>query len=363
MPRRLFHTLDGLRGLAAAAVILIHMRMIFPAAWFPGAAYLAVDLFFGLSGFVLAEAYSARLDAGLTFFAFMQKRILRLWPLYALGLFLGTAEAAAKVALHYDPPSVLLPVLPALFYIPWNGPRGALYPLNFPAWSLFYELIVNILMAAAWRKLTTRVLIVLVGFSAIGLIAAAIRLGSLNTGFSWEGAPVAAARVGFSFFLGILLWRAKPRPRALSAWVPMVLLAVGLMANARWLPYGIVDVFEVFLLFPLIIWLGASTQPAGISLIVFEFVGVASYALYAVHVPMMRLFAIVLGRGLHISVDDFPSWACVALLAGLIVFGWLLNGVDVALRARLERLIRWGARRPASAAPPIPAPSDQMESV
>jgi acyltransferase-like protein len=62
--------LDGLRGLAAIAVMLFHFNLFFlPQAQidhvvpFVGRAYLAVDLFFLLSGFVMAHVYGRLLTS------------------------------------------------------------------------------------------------------------------------------------------------------------------------------------------------------------------------------------------------------------------------------------------------------------
>jgi len=51
-----FYMLDGLRGVAAVAVLMMHADPLFRPVWMRS-AYLAVDLFFALSGFVLAHAY------------------------------------------------------------------------------------------------------------------------------------------------------------------------------------------------------------------------------------------------------------------------------------------------------------------
>ncbi|MGI4877859.1 MAG: acyltransferase family protein, partial [Janthinobacterium lividum] len=75
------YLLDGLRGVAALIVVSYHMQ-----ADPSGGAYLAVDFFFGLSGFVIAAAYDARFTAGMGFGGFMRLRVIRLYPLLALGI-------------------------------------------------------------------------------------------------------------------------------------------------------------------------------------------------------------------------------------------------------------------------------------
>ena len=56
-----FPALDGLRGMAALAVLVLHLP---PLSGFVFHAYLAVDLFFIMSGFVIAHAYEERLLGG-----------------------------------------------------------------------------------------------------------------------------------------------------------------------------------------------------------------------------------------------------------------------------------------------------------
>ncbi|HRO69366.1 MAG TPA: acyltransferase family protein, partial [Chitinophagaceae bacterium] len=60
-----FVILDGLRGVAALAIVVFHfMEWVFPDITrnFIGHGFLAVDFFFCLSGFVIAYAYDQRLE-------------------------------------------------------------------------------------------------------------------------------------------------------------------------------------------------------------------------------------------------------------------------------------------------------------
>lgn len=59
-PRAKFVALDGLRGFAAIFVVALHVCNML-AIWRRSSAYLAVDLFFILSGFVVAYAYEGKL--------------------------------------------------------------------------------------------------------------------------------------------------------------------------------------------------------------------------------------------------------------------------------------------------------------
>jgi len=62
--KRHFAALDGLRGVAALAVVLFHfMEMVIGnySKLFIGHGWLAVDFFFCLSGFVIGYAYDDRI--------------------------------------------------------------------------------------------------------------------------------------------------------------------------------------------------------------------------------------------------------------------------------------------------------------
>ncbi len=77
-----FLALDGLRGIAALAVVFYHMY----SSW---AGYLAVDLFFVLSGFILAHVYFF-VPERVSMWTFTVQRVARLYPLhvFTLGTFI-----------------------------------------------------------------------------------------------------------------------------------------------------------------------------------------------------------------------------------------------------------------------------------
>lgn len=81
-----FEILDGLRGIAAISVVIFHfMEFVVPDynKSFIAHAYLAVDFFFCLSGFVIAYAYDNKLkNLGNTLF--FKLRLIRLHPLVVI---------------------------------------------------------------------------------------------------------------------------------------------------------------------------------------------------------------------------------------------------------------------------------------
>jgi peptidoglycan/LPS O-acetylase OafA/YrhL len=141
---RRYEALDGLRGVAAVGVMLYHIGGWTGRPWLVSHGYLAVDFFFCLSGFVLAHAYGRR-EIG--WLGFLRQRLIRLWPLIALTMLAG----AMVIIQHRERVPEWLAL--GLLMIPrlWTEESGfaPIFPLNPPAWSLFFELVVG----AAWFPL------------------------------------------------------------------------------------------------------------------------------------------------------------------------------------------------------------------
>ncbi|RZK17378.1 MAG: acyltransferase, partial [Pedobacter sp.] len=85
-----FTILDGLRGVAALAIVAFHfMEVVFEFSKnILGHGFLAVDFFFCLSGFVIAYAYDDRLGK-MGIMEFFKSRVIRLHPLVIFGSVLG----------------------------------------------------------------------------------------------------------------------------------------------------------------------------------------------------------------------------------------------------------------------------------
>ena len=84
----MIRSIEGLRGVAALLVALFHAYVYSKWGGFPAGsgvlqhAWLFVDLFFVISGYVMASAYSDRLDTGRSAFGYMIRRFFRLYPLH-----------------------------------------------------------------------------------------------------------------------------------------------------------------------------------------------------------------------------------------------------------------------------------------
>src|SRR6476659_5303120 len=134
-----YETLDGLRGVGALWVMFLHFAPSFGVPS-PSHGYLAVDLFFCLSGFVLSKSYAERLKEGMSFAEWMAVRLIRLYPLYSISIVAGALATMidGMVGSQLHGSDRLIAIATGLLMVPsptW-GVMPELFPLNFVAWSL-----------------------------------------------------------------------------------------------------------------------------------------------------------------------------------------------------------------------------------
>lgn len=313
-----------MRGVAAIVICQRHWALeFFGNNYFPG-GYLAVDLFFLLSGFVLAHAYEAKLSDGF-FRGFVIARLIRLYPSYLIGL------AMAFIAIGAIPSRSM--VVSALLF--WPSPAGWVIG---PAWTLTLELGANILYAAAFRYLTNRALLTIIVGGFVLLIALAVARGSLDQGWADGDLLAGVPRVMFAFPLGVLLWRwrfALPSTPEWLTWPAMVATSLALLSPlARVIGVPLSDLFTVALLFPILVIVCSQTRPAGRSAALAAALGASSYTLYVIHAPTLRWLT-----QLHLSAAQSPYLVGWGMLLGIVLLSLLIDRFyDEPFRQFLKRL-------------------------
>lgn len=235
MHRQTFVFLDGIRGIAALLVVMTHAPDFF-MIW-KNHTYLAVDVFFILSGFVIALAYENKLvSKKLSFFDFVKKRFVRLYPIYFVSLCI--AFVLVIVGGYLSGENLLLwagysAVLTA-FLIPRHG-GSMMFTLNTPYWSLFYEFIVNFLYAAIAPFLSTRILILIVLSAGVSLAYISVVNGHLNAGWGNTEIQYAAglSRSIFGILMGVLIYRFRSKliekVSFISPWFAVSVIVVALL--------------------------------------------------------------------------------------------------------------------------------------
>ncbi len=297
-----FHALDALRGIAALSIVLFHAGFLFGLRP-PAEGQVAVDLFFAVSGFIIAFRYDARFAAGLTAGAFLRRRLVRLYPLILLGSLLGAVPALVALALGQA--SALhrhllaaLPLAAAMLPAPaMAGEPAYFYPLDPPAWTLALEILVNAAYAATFSFWTRTRLLVLLAGAAGGLGLVAWREGTLDVGFFWSQHWGGLARILFGFTAGVLLFRfhaerpfSARRWSGLLPWWSPLLLAAGLFALPPPLARGAWEFGLILLVVPTIVALAVARDAPNWARRACTAAGVASYVVYAIHFPLVGLF-------------------------------------------------------------------------
>ena len=351
-----YEVLDGLRGTAAVAVVLFHFSEYIYRSYSVnplGHGFLAVDFFFCLSGFVVGYAYDDRRQT-LGIGAFLKARLIRLHPLVILGTFLGLlvflSDARERSHGAFNIVGVLLAGACLLPVAVLPG-GGALFPLNSPSWSLFWEYVANLGYALGLWRVRRSVLVVLLVVSAFGLGHVAYVSGSLWGGYShrsfWDG----AARVSYSFLGGLLVYRSGWIIRNPLGYVgtSILLLATLMFPYGRWWNAAAETVVVIFG-FPLIVACGAGTSSTGLVGGVCRFFGRVSYPLYMTHNAAITLFARYHRQHRPSGIElGLIVWLATILL--LVVAAAALRLYDEPVRAFLRRKLL-SRRTPHPPSPP-----------
>ena len=352
-----YELLDGLRGVAALLVVFYHIFEGFSFAELTNSAgdgvistlnhgHIAVDFFFMLSGFVISYAYDDRWGK-MSIVNFFKRRLVRLHPMVVMGALVGVATFVAAGCRQWDgtttPVSYVLMALvftmfmvPALPGLPYEvRGNGEMFPLNGPAWSLFFEYVGNILYALFIRRLSTKALAILA--AALGVAHAFFFVGDVSgygsVGVGWTIDSVnffgGLVRMLFPFTVGMLLARTfVPRKVNGAFWVCTILLvaifSVPYIASAGSVSLNsFYEVICIALLFPLIVWMGAcGTCGGSFTGRVSKLLGDLSYPLYIVHYPIIYLFYAWLIEEKHYTLGE--TWAVSAMVVAVSILLALL---------------------------------------
>src|SRR4051812_23649945 len=293
-----FEVLDGLRGIAALAIVIFHfMEWVFPdvSKNFIGHGFLAVDFFFCLSGFVIGYAYDNRIgEMGVG--EFFKSRLIRLHPLVVLGSVLGLLgflldPFASPVA--YSAGKLLLLFVCSVFLIPFplmEDRAFNLFGLNAPSWSLFWEYVANIFYAFVLYKVGRRSLAALTILAAAGICIVSYRVGHLSGGWSRDTFIEGGARVAYSFLAGLFLYRSNWIIKNRLGFIgPAILLSLAfIMPGTKW--NWLTEPLVVLLYFPLLVSLGAGSTLSTPWKKICRFSGNISYPLYMTHYAFIWVF-------------------------------------------------------------------------
>ena len=295
--------LDGLRAVAVVSIMVVHAGYLLAPAYsdrlLPG-GFIAVDLFFALSGFLittlLVEERAATGGTGVR--AFYRRRALRLLPALAA---VALVHSAWALWVGIDVERELLSLLAIAFYVS-NWVQALGWPIASGmghTWSLaieeqFYLVWPAVFLLIARRRVSPRRILVAIGVLAVALCAwRAIVWTGLRP--DWARAYVRTDLRLDALLAGVGLAFARAHGRlptaflrfaAPLAWVAFLAALVTVHSDDDVMYFGGFSVVAVVA--AVMVW-SACSAPLAIRLLshpVARWIGRRSYGLYLWHVPV-----------------------------------------------------------------------------
>ncbi|WP_207423168.1 acyltransferase family protein [Desertivirga brevis] len=353
--------LDGLRGVAAITVVIFHIFEAHATSHLDqivNHGYLAVDFFFLLSGFVIGYAYDDRWEK-MTIGDFFKRRLVRLQPMVVLGMIIGAicfyfSASPVFPEIHAVPLwKVILTMFIGFTLLPLPVSRDIrgwqeMHPLNGPGWSLFFEYLANIFYALGLRKLSKMALWLLVTITAALLVHYAVTSKNGDVVGGWSLTPeqlrVGFTRMLFPFFGGLLLFRVSKLTQVKNAFLMCSLLLFIILAFPRvggkdhlWMN-GLYDSLSIILIFPLIVYLGASGKlHTERESKLCKWLGDLSYPLYITHYPLIYIYFGWVSEHKNAELPEILLRAGATFIAAIIIGYSSLKLYDEPVRAWLKK--------------------------
>ncbi len=352
MQRYEIKALTGLRGVAAIAVVIYHFANVarppVNRPSFAGSGYLAVDLFFILSGFVMAMSYGDRFRKDFSwpkYGEFLWRRFCKVYPAYIV----VTLLAVVATHMHLMYRCVLAACVASNTFLIQNWGVGFISSdladrIVFPSWSLSTE-------AAAYFLFPALVMLVsqrrsLRAFSLIAGACYAILIGVVvfapshpfsHLDYSSGSSLFPLGRCILEFTVGLCLYNATTALES-RRMPPYLGIALAGAAFVMWfIPAA--DILEIPV-FAGLIFVCARSEGAlssALSSRPIHFLGLISYSLYLVHGPSLDLtghIEHVLGK---LRLPHTNAISMVLLFCGDIVASYILYEV---IEKRGQQLLR-----------------------
>jgi peptidoglycan/LPS O-acetylase OafA/YrhL len=303
-----------------------------------GSAWVALGVFFAISGFVLTLRYRTQHWTGVALTRYSVARLARVYPLYLLSLLIvGPIIAQAISSGEVGGPATSAGVLLnyALLLQGWERPP---VDWNTPAWSLSCELffyacfpaIILVLRRLNWR----RVLSVMLFAFAVAITVRAFEVPTTIKPFMYAGDFLAG--VGAAGIHQILVRRGWGLSgRGYRLWAPAVAGSILLLSMQAQVPFILLDNMLRVALVLLI--LGLAFGSTALSSPLFMWGGRASYAIYILHIPILWWYKRSTPYLSWPPVDAALLYLALVVAISLVVCRWLEQPAEAYFR-RLANL-------------------------
>lgn len=362
-PKSELPSLTSFRGIAALWVVLYHYVVVYfsqlnPSHYthFAEKGYLAVDLFFMLSGFVLTHVYRRAFSEGITkhYKRFLLSRVARLYPLHIMVLLLFVATAMTSRLLEYAAtgtfeimpihgPRSLAALLANLFML--QGLEAGQLSWNYPAWSISAEFAAYLLfpffLPSIWRASPPYKIALTVLLIGILSLFSYYYGGNFN---QWDG-PQTLLRCLPEFTLGTLLYAAFRSGAYMSILGGDAVSVLILLTTLTLLHFGGPDLAIVLLFAVLIlsVVVNTGTVAAIANRQPLIWLGNISYSLYLLHgffqfaiAQLLIAFGVRKGSDLSIRMSSvlFISMVAACLVSATAAY----YGVEIVWRRHLKEM-------------------------
>lgn len=344
-----FITLDFYRGVAAIFILMRHTLEF--SGFNPYTSYLAVDLFYLISGFVFVPSTGDKLLSGkIDAKGAIIGRIIRLYPLYFLSIALagffwiiGARHGVNIAGQPYWQAWLMSLTMGPNFFAPMY-----MFQINGPAWYLFVDIVGVIFFAFTYKYLKNWALGLIVLISGVILIWAAFHIdprGGLDLGWVKNNLQYGFCRFAFSFTLGMLLYRILRNgffeKQYNLPWLGIILCALMgySMCIQKFTPTidALISLFCVIILYPSLLIIGTKVDFGGILAKITDFLSPISYTIYVLQLPFITLAFFVLKLN-HLNVREIAPWGEFVMQIFMISFAVFANKYyDAPVRGFLNK--------------------------
>ncbi|MHB8206318.1 acyltransferase family protein [Mucilaginibacter sp.] len=349
-----FKTLDIFRGIFSSFVIFFHMTAfsatpIINNSFFYN-AYLFVDFFFVLSGFVIAYTYQS-IDSWPAFSKFYKKRFFRLYPLHVIVLLLFLAINLVK---HHASGYVHVNQLgygtdnwrsfltnlfllnsvkmPAIHDVSWN----------IASWSISAEMIAYLVFGLVVTFINTKKLqafklyiYLIIAVSAFLVMAVLTHSFNINNTFDYG-----FLRGVMGFFSGVLCFNLYRfikgkytafKPLAFNILEPACLVVIAVLICFGEVLKSFNFIFDTFFFITILVF---AFEKGGVSAMLNKSVllhnmGKYSYSIYMIHTLLLSLFNVVFIRLLKLPASAYWYLFIINYLIIYVVSAWTYKHIEM----------------------------------
>jgi len=338
-PQPRFEVLQSCRGFLAISVVVYHLTATTHFYDYVKNAYVAVDFFFVLSGFVIASAYGRRIGSAMLLAQYVVRRVGRLYPLHLFMLAVWLAIEFGKLWLDNPPYFTGETSWPAFWanLTLTHGFNRFSNTWNYPSWSISIEFWANIVaglvLLACGRRARLGVLAVIAALAVFFFSRDWIDYGALRPEIDILAND---ADYAIGFFLGMLTFGAFQQLRRLrlgAVWgldLVALMLVVGVFRFADDMP-----ALSKSFVFAVVVLIFAFEKGALSWLLRRRAclrLGTISYSIYLTHAVYVGLFTEAIyaaGDRLNQAVTTPIDGVDVIVLGG----PWVLDAVSLVLVA------------------------------